>query len=777
MTVEVKASTDGWLLTYKDRQAGPFRNLNAIDIVGVAAELSGLDQRAVEEWKAHPGENTEKWAATPKEVFKAKLRLDACITKGTVATNREPGEAFLTRMSKLDAGLVGKRVRINGQVVSEQSQKAVPSSLHIFCSRCREDAIVNLLKNESLSLLQAVIFKQKKDVLKLAEAHLVDNVGSFCDDKSGHRIRVEEQGFMDYAVLGVRDLLEEVEKFDRQVYQSRMVHLVGAKVPPSKKVKFEGVVAVDPVSRDLCVLADHIKPLENQVAGFRITDEDRTEWPKWFNSQLNISTQIAPDMVGREVVQQAYLLLLHSPPDIPDIHGKTIRGCLRILCFGDTKTYKSESAKDLTISHYGLGGFVVAESSSRTGITYSIDTENRAIVWGELPNNDLGLTVIDGLHSMFAEEMKELREALENQRIIVRRYVSGEALARTRVIGIFNPNKPMNQYIYPCMAVKDSASFYDPPDITRWDLFLPFAKDDVPKEEVASRKPKERPIPEECFKRHVYWAWSRLPKHVSYAERAKDFIVKASVDLMKEYSLSNLPIVHLGIRDMLCRLSVAQACRDHSTDETHTLIRVDIEHVIKALDFYQEMLSQLRLKEYKLEEEGQLEISPSEFERILTDLGKVEMDILKSIKIHSKGSPALAAELDLSDRTIREHYKSLKKHGLITTTAKIGASLTARGVKFLKALTSKGYEIVKKNFTVSQRLSEGDKEFSLGEPIIVALKTWCITNRNERSEINLLDLADFIKKELKQNPQRVIKLAFDQAILMPSPKPGKAVVV
>lgn len=276
-----------------------------------------------------------------------------------------------------------------------------------------------------------------------------------------------------------------------------------------------------------------------------------------------------------------------------------------MLLFGDTKTYKSEGAMDLT-GYYGSGGFVVAESNSRTGITYSIDTENRAIVWGELPNNDLGLTVIDGLHSMFAEEMKELREALENQRIIVRRYVSGEALARTRVIGIFNPNRPMNQYMYACMAVKDSAAFYDPPDITRWDLFLPFAEDDVPKEEIASRKPRERPLPKKCFKRHIYWAWSRKPEHIQYMEEAKGFIVKASVELMKEYSLSNLPIVHLGIRDVVCRLSVAQACLDHSTDETHTLVIADMKHVEKALDFYEGMLSLLRLKEYKLEEGGAL---------------------------------------------------------------------------------------------------------------------------------------------------------------------------
>jgi hypothetical protein len=64
------------------------------------------------------------------------------------------------------------------------------------------------------------------------------------------------------------------------------------------------------------------------------------------------------------------------------------------------------------------------------------------------------------------------------------------------------------------------------------------------------------------------------------------------------------------------------------------------------------------------------------------------------------------------------------------------------------------------------------------EDVIISVKDWCYINRNERSEIKLEDLANFIVKELKQgDPQRVIKEAFDEEILMLSPKPGWAVVI
>lgn len=70
-----------------------------------------------------------------------------------------------------------------------------------------------------------------------------------------------------------------------------------------------------------------------------------------------------------------------------------------------------------------------------------------------------------------------------------------------------------------------------------------------------------------------------------------------------------------------------------------------------------------------------------------------------------------------------------------------------------------------------------DATFGSYKGYMISVKSWCLANRNERSEISLHELAKFIEQELKQNAQRVIQIAFNQAILMPSPKPGKAVVI
>jgi len=202
------------------------------------------------------------------------------------------------------------------------------------------------------------------------------------------------------------------------------------------------------------------------------------------------------------------------------------------------------------------------------------------------------------------------------------------------------------------------------------------------------RMPAERPIPEETFKRHVYWAWSRKPEHIVYAEEAKGLIIEATVELMERYSISDLPIVHLGVRDILCRLSVSQAALSHSTDEKCEKVVIRLKDVEEVLEFYEGMLDFLSLSIYKDKQERGLEIQASEVQEIVQDLGEVEMAILNSIIIHSKGSARLAEELELSDKTIKRHYKPLRKHNLINSAPRVGINLSARGVKFLKLLTS-----------------------------------------------------------------------------------------
>jgi len=63
----------------------------------------------------------------------------------------------------------------------------------------------------------------------------------------------------------------------------------------------------------------------------------------------------------------------------------------------------------------------------------------------------------------------------------------------------------MKNYYYKVQALMDTNVFRNPVDITRWDIFVPFRDDDVGGDVIAEARPKERPIPYEIFRKHVFW--------------------------------------------------------------------------------------------------------------------------------------------------------------------------------------------------------------------------------------------------------------------------------
>lgn len=296
MKVDVKLSGEGFLFVYGSRHAGPYRTLDNLNPVEVAALLNSLEAKDIEEWEKNPEANNEKWMVKPKDVLAAKIMVEKCISYENQKPKPPAGEAISTHVSRLDASLAGKLVKLNAQIISEQSQKVLPKTLILRCPRCGEECEADLLKHEYREFLEAAIFKDKVGLRQRALTLLNHEAGSACQTELGHRVQIEERGHIDYAVLAVRDLLEEMEKFDQHVYQPRRVHLVGAKVPQSKKVSIKGYVVVDPTTRDLCLLAYEIEPLETQVACFQVTDEDRKAWADWFKPGMDIRAQTAPDM-------------------------------------------------------------------------------------------------------------------------------------------------------------------------------------------------------------------------------------------------------------------------------------------------------------------------------------------------------------------------------------------------------------------------------------------------------------------------------------------------
>ena len=639
----------------------------------------------------------ERWAEEQNEIIKREKK-DNKENKINVSKNEEEEKQELRiieekkyqkiKLSDLNASLINNYVSVDCQITGEQIQKAIPENIEIYCETCGRKKIYNSLENPEPFISDREI---KTILQELKNKFMCACV--FAEVKEGEAKpkpykTAEIKSYIDYSVLFVRDLLDRESLIAVKRYESKRVYVINQILPNAKKINIKGKVFIEPKTKNISIICDTIQQLENQVEDFKITEEFKENSKKYFNSGENIYKQINPDIVGkaREIAKQSLILQLHSPCKIYDItRKKLIRGGLNIIFYGDTKCGKSDIAKDITQKgSMPVGEYTICETGGRTGFLYTIDTDKGSLIWGSLALNDMGLVVFDGLQSMHSEELGEFREAIEGQEIIVRRSISGDALARTRILGSLNPNKPMINYIYKCQGLQDTYVFSKSPEFTRWDLFIPFSQRDVSGKEIAHRQSEEKPIPEDIFINHIYWVWSRKPEQIIYTESAVKKINDLSEEFIENYSLETLPIVHNGVRDIITRLSVAMACRMHSTDETNEKVIVETEHIEKSTNWYKEVLDMLELAKYKQDTEGKSELTDNDCIAITKELGETEWQILEEIKHEQRTSTQLSATLDKSADTIKEHYKLLKKHNLIETKTGQGISLSIRGVRFVR---------------------------------------------------------------------------------------------
>lgn len=491
--------------------------------------------------------------------------------------------------SEIDASLEGKDVVVRGRIVAEQRQKAIPRKISWECNSCDKccEHTVDVLHK------QPFLHKGKKSfkgvVADLKNILWKDHPSIICEKQEEDKDWSPSWfgtivSYEDYTLLWLNDRLEDQKDLKASAKKIR-ISLLGVKPTVGMLVEIEGVVDVDPFTSDLSVIGYGIKEIGTTSDNFVLDEQTKKDFDTYFKDRaIENITQIAPDMIGYNIVKQSRLLVLHSPLWIKDLNGKKIRGVLRELLFGDTKTNKSRSIKD-NIEKYHLGEYYSAETGSRAGLLYHVDTEKKAISWGILPQNDRGYVGIDAINVLRQEEWSKFKEALEDLKVKVVMAVQGGANIRTRMSTTMNPPKTMSEYLCKCEAIKDTYIFKDKPSITRFDIFLSFSQGDVKDEDVIDRQPIKCPIPTDVFSNHVYWAWGLTEDNIKLEKDAIEKIKEETKEIVKKYQTDVIPIVHLATRDVITRLSVSMAILNHSTDDCIT-VNVRIKDVEMASTFY-----------------------------------------------------------------------------------------------------------------------------------------------------------------------------------------------
>jgi hypothetical protein len=443
---------------------------------------------------------------------------------------------------------------------------------------------------------------------------------------------------------------------------------------------------------------------------------------------------------------------------------------------------------------------------------------------GLLPSMDLSWLVID---NMWPHALDNQIESRRDGVVTITAIRNAELWARCRLKLLSNPFQPFDEVLYKCTALK----VYDSKFIARF-AFALFTYG-VSTEERYSKKINQ-PLPGdaeilEAVKIVLKW---NLSKETTFTvpEAVWPIIMDYGKKLEETFGCEDIPLLLRSNPYKLACLAYSFALLEGTSDPTDRHVRLAYEwldfcarniELDKYVEWWrsQHLLSDEDFNATRVQIESEVTADSKEHGGSTEET--YTFKLMQYLAKNEKGQrDELAAYLDVDAKTVSRKANLLKGLGVLRSDMD-GYHFTAKGVRFLKRWfngrvavpnvpnvpTSEGHRQISvdgtmvfekaavspevpvtpktgdmrdikdmKNETVHGQESEAGSG-TVQPPIIFSVKKWCDTHKDERGEVSLFDLADFIEKELGQDPRQATRLAFQQAILMPSPKPGKAVVV
>lgn len=192
--------------------------------------------------------------------------------------------------------------------------------------------------------------------------------------------------------------------------------------------------------------ANHVIKTHDQLAGFRLTEEDERqirELSRDPNIVHKIIHSIAPSIYGHEDIKTAVACSLFGGVS-KEAQGKhKIRGDINVLLLGDPGTAKSQVLKYVEkTAHRAV--FATGQGASAVGLTASVRRDPMTAEWtlegGALVLADQGTCLIDEFDKMNDQDRTSIHEAMEQQTISISKAGIVTTLqARCAIVAAANP--------------------------------------------------------------------------------------------------------------------------------------------------------------------------------------------------------------------------------------------------------------------------------------------------------------------------------------------------
>ncbi|XXH03329.1 hypothetical protein Hte_009727 [Hypoxylon texense] len=192
--------------------------------------------------------------------------------------------------------------------------------------------------------------------------------------------------------------------------------------------------------------ANNVVKAHDQLAGFRLTEEDEHEIRKLSRDPQvidKIINSIAPSIYGHTDIKTAIALSLFGGVAKTTKGAHHVRGDINVLLLGDPGTAKSQVLKYVEkTAHRAV--FATGQGASAVGLTASVRRDPLTSEWtlegGALVLADKGTCLIDEFDKMNDQDRTSIHEAMEQQTISISKAGIVTTLqARCGIIAAANP--------------------------------------------------------------------------------------------------------------------------------------------------------------------------------------------------------------------------------------------------------------------------------------------------------------------------------------------------
>ncbi|KAH8167490.1 hypothetical protein CIB48_g766 [Xylaria polymorpha] len=368
--------------------------------------------------------------------------------------------------------------------------------------------------------------------------------------------------------------------------------------------------------------ANNIVKAHDQLAGFRLTEEDEQEIRKLSRDPQiidKIVNSIAPSIYGHTDIKTAVALSLFGGVAKIAKGSHHVRGDINVLLLGDPGTAKSQVLKYVEkTAHRAV--FATGQGASAVGLTASVRRDPLTSEWtlegGALVLADKGTCLIDEFDKMNDQDRTSIHEAMEQQTISISKAGIVTTLqARCGIIAAANPiggrynstipfsanvelTEPILSRFDILCVVRDTV---DPSEDERLARFIvgshsrshpstqageePQAMDqDADTTQENQDAPKDGQVPQELLRKYILYAREHCQPKLLHMD--EDKVARLFADMRRESLATGaypITVRHLEaiirISEAFCRMRLSEYCSAQDIDRA---IAVTVESFVDS---------------------------------------------------------------------------------------------------------------------------------------------------------------------------------------------------